>query len=141
MGFSCSSAAMLLLWGGECGSGGVNELDIVVVLVSEKKKEEDTKRVHSWVRKLFLKGFVWEEKMLSSGKESTLITIAVFLQEDKEQERQKKGDECGSRLWPCPVVDKVERIGMTFITDFWHATYLSAEMDSNITSRLPAEEQ
>eukprot|EP00957_Ditylum_brightwellii_P184707 14068066-Ditylum_brightwellii.AAC.1 len=96
MGFSCSSAAMLLLCGDEYG-GGVDVFKIAVLLILEKKKEEDASRVHSWEKKLFLKGLVWEEKvkrrkylhcplllpvtlsswrkMLLSGKETALITM------------------------------------------------------------------
>eukprot|EP00957_Ditylum_brightwellii_P146107 11124432-Ditylum_brightwellii.AAC.1 len=109
MGFICSIAAMVFLYGGEFG-GCVDAFDMVVVLVLEKKKEEDMRRVHIQVRKLFLKGLVWEEKkMLSFREESVLINVTVFPQEDKEQERQKRGYDCRRLPWPCPVVDKVKR--------------------------------
>eukprot|EP00957_Ditylum_brightwellii_P127616 9731962-Ditylum_brightwellii.AAC.1 len=90
---------MLLLCGGEC-SGGVDVFDIMVVLVLELNEEEDARRMHSQVRKLFLKGLVWEEKVkwgrylpclsllptslspwwktLSFGKEFVLITVTGF---------------------------------------------------------------
>eukprot|EP00957_Ditylum_brightwellii_P104359 7948320-Ditylum_brightwellii.AAC.1 len=61
MGLSCSSTALLLLCGGRCG-GGINAFDITVVLVSEKKKEEDARRAHSHFKKLFHEQLVWEEK-------------------------------------------------------------------------------
>eukprot|EP00957_Ditylum_brightwellii_P023166 1748098-Ditylum_brightwellii.AAC.1 len=61
MRLSCSSTALLLLCGGECG-GDVDEFNIAVVFISEKKKEEDARRVHSCIRKQFYNQLVWEEK-------------------------------------------------------------------------------
>eukprot|EP00957_Ditylum_brightwellii_P072248 5491992-Ditylum_brightwellii.AAC.1 len=59
--FSWSSTVLLLLCGGE-GNGNFDEFDIVMVFVLEKKKEEDAKRVHSHLKKLFYQQLHWKEK-------------------------------------------------------------------------------
>eukprot|EP00957_Ditylum_brightwellii_P138681 10570825-Ditylum_brightwellii.AAC.1 len=52
MKLSLSSAALLVLFGG--GSDGwIDEMDMVVAVVSGRKKKKAAKRVHSRVRKLF----------------------------------------------------------------------------------------
>eukprot|EP00957_Ditylum_brightwellii_P066135 5018482-Ditylum_brightwellii.AAC.1 len=61
MRLSCSSVALLLLCGGE-GDGEFDEFDIAVVFISEKKKEEDARRMSGCIKTQFYKQLGWEEK-------------------------------------------------------------------------------